>query len=194
LARLTLVTRIISGAAGSLRLKGPAKATRPTSDRVKESVFAKLESMGAIADARVLDLYAGTGALGLEAASRGAASVTLVEKNPAAAAVCDQNLKAIQASFQKQGFDCELKLEKLDAKNFSSKSRSGFDLVFIDPPYELANPAVELLLADLVSSLNTGSVVVVERDSRSEELKLPEGIKLESRKNYGDTSVFFLTN
>ena len=194
MARLTLVTRIISGAAGSLRLKGPAKATRPTSDRVKESVFAKLESMGVIADARVLDLYAGTGALGLEAASRGAASVTLVEKDPGAAVVCAENLKAIEASFQKQGFVCELKLERLDAKNFASKSRSGFDLVFIDPPYELANQAVELILGDIVSSLNTESVVVVERDSRSEELKLPEGIKLESRKNYGDTSVFFLTN
>ena len=188
------MTRIISGAAGSLRLKGPAKATRPTSDRVKESVFAKLESMGAVADARVLDLYAGTGALGLEAASRGATSVTLVEKDQAAAAVCAENLKAIHASFQKQGFVCSLKLERLDARSFASKSRSGFDLVFIDPPYELANPAVELLLADLVSSLNTGSVVVVERDSRSEELKLPEGIKLESRKNYGDTWVYFLTN
>jgi 16S rRNA (guanine966-N2)-methyltransferase len=192
LARLTLVTRIISGAAGSLRLKGPAKATRPTSDRVKESVFAKLESMGAIADARVLDLYAGTGALGLEAASRGAASVTLVEKDPAAAAVCAENLKAIQSSFQKQGFECELKLEKLDAKSFTFKSRSEFDLVFIDPPYELANQAVEMLLVEVVSSLNAESVVVVERDSRSEELKLPVGIKLESRKNYGDTSVFFL--
>jgi 16S rRNA (guanine966-N2)-methyltransferase len=120
--------------------------------------------------------------------------VTLVEKDPAAAAVCAENLKAIQESFQKQGVVCDLKLYKLDAKNYASKSRSRFDLVFIDPPYELANPAVELLLADLVSSLNTGSVVVVERDSRSEELKLPEGIKLESRKNYGDTSVFFLTN
>jgi 16S rRNA (guanine966-N2)-methyltransferase len=194
LARLTFVTRIISGAAGSLKLKGPAKATRPTSDRVKESVFAKLESMRAIEDARVLDLYAGTGALGLEAASRGAASVTLVEKDPAAAAVCAENLKAIQTSFQKQGFVCEFKLERLDAKNFASKSRSGFTLVFIDPPYELVNQAVELLLAELMSSLNAESIVVVERDSRSAELKLPEGIKLESRKNYGDTSVLFLTN
>jgi 16S rRNA (guanine966-N2)-methyltransferase len=161
---------------------------------VKESVFAKLESMGAIEDARVLDLYAGTGALGLEAASRGAASVTLVEKDPAAAAVCAENLKAIQESLQKQGFTCQLNLERLDAKNFASKSKSGFDLVFIDPPYELANQAVELLLAELMSSLNAESIVVVERDSRSEELKLPDGIKLESRKNYGDTSVFFLTN
>ena len=188
------MTRIISGAAGSLTLKGPAKATRPTSDRVKESVFAKLESMGAIEDARVLDLYAGTGALGLEAASRGAASVTLVEKDSAAAAVCAENLKVIEASFQKQGFVCEFKLERLDAKNFASKSKSGFDLVFIDPPYELANQAVELLLVELMASLNAESVVVVERDSRSEELTLPQGLDLESRKNYGDTSVFFLTN
>ena len=188
------MTRIISGAAGSLRLKGPAKATRPTSDRVKESVFAKLDSMGVIADARVLDLFAGTGALGLEAASRRAASVTLVEKDSAAAAVCSENLKALQASLQKQGYHCDLKLEKQDVKSFVAKATAGFDLVFIDPPYDLANQAVEQLLGDLVSSLNADSMVVVERDSRSPELSLPEGLNLESRKNYGDTSVFFLAN
>jgi 16S rRNA (guanine966-N2)-methyltransferase len=117
-----------------------------------------------------------------------------VEKDPAAAAVCAENMKAIQESFQKQGFVCEFKLERLDAKNFASKSKSGFDLVFIDPPYELANQAVELLLAELMASLNAESNVLVERDSRSEELTLPQGLNLETRKNYGDTSVFFLTN
>ena len=123
-------------------------------------------------------------------------SVTLVEKDSAAAAVCAENLRAIQDSFQKQGHVCELKLDKLDAKIFASRSRSrsGFDLVFIDPPYELANQAVEQLLAELMASLSPESIVVVERDSRSQELKLPEGLILESRKNYGDTSVFFLTN
>ena len=186
------MTRIISGAAGSLRLKGPAKATRPTSDRVKESVFAKLESMGVIADARVLDLFAGTGALGLEAASRGAASVTLVEKDSSAALVCSENLKALQASLQKQGYKCELKLEKQDVKSFVSKAKAGFDLVFIDPPYDLANQALELLLGEIKSFINADSIVVVERDSRSTDLLLPKALSLESRKSYGDTAVFFL--
>ncbi len=188
------MTRIISGVAGSLRLKGPAKATRPTSDRVKESVFAKLESMDVVADARVLDLFAGTGALGLEAASRGARSVTLVEKDSAAAAVCGENLRALRTSLEKQGYLCELKLEKQDVKSFIAKSKTGFDLVFIDPPYEFSNLAMQALLTELKRVLERNSTVFVERDSRSELLKLPEGLIFESRKNYGDTSVFFLTN
>ena len=192
MTRLTRVSRIIAGLAGSIKLKSPAKSTRPTSDRVKESVFAKLESMGAIEGARVLDLFAGTGALGLEAASRGATWVTLVEKDLGAAAVCAENLKAIHASLQKQGQVCEFKLEKQDVKNYLVRNRSGFDLVFIDPPYDLSNEAVELLLAELGSSLNPEAIVVVERDSRSPELKFPEGLSLESRKIYGDTSVYFL--
>lgn len=186
------MSRIIAGLAGSIKLKTAAKATRPTSDRVKESVFAKLESMGAIADAKVLDLFAGTGALGLESASRGATSVTFVEKDHAAAAVCAENLKAIQASLQKQGQVCELKLEKLDAKSFASRNNPGFDLVFLDPPYDFANQALELLLTELAKSLNPEAMIVVERDSRSPDLKLPDGLTLESRKNYGDTSVFFI--
>ena len=186
------MSRIIAGLAGSIKLKTAAKATRPTSDRVKESVFAKLESMGAISDARVLDLFAGTGALGLEAASRGATSVTFVEKDHAASAVCVENINAIQASLQKQGHACELKLEKLDAKTFASRNGLSFDLVFLDPPYDFENEALELLLTELAKSLNSQAMVVVERDSRSPELRLPDGLTLESRKNYGDTSVFFI--
>jgi 16S rRNA (guanine966-N2)-methyltransferase len=186
------VSRIIAGLAGSIKLKSAAKATRPTSDRVKESVFAKLESMGAIEGASILDLFAGTGALGLEAASRGATAVTLVERDHGAAAVCAENLKAIHASLQKQGHVCEIKLEKQDVKSFASRNKSSFDLVFIDPPYDLANEVLELILAQLLSSLNSDALVVVERDSRSPEFKLPEGLTLDSRKNYGDTSVYFL--
>ena len=159
---------------------------------MKESVFAKLESMGAIEGARVLDLFAGTGALGLEAASRGATAVTLVERDHAATAVCNENLRAIHASLEKQGHICEIKLEKQDVKNYVVRNKAGFDLVFIDPPYDLPNEAVELLLSELVSSLKPEALVVVERDSRSPELRLPQGLILESRKNYGDTSVFFL--
>src|SRR5690606_38021699 len=85
---LCRVTRIIAGFAGSLALAVPGAGTRPTSDRVREAIFSALESRDVIRGARVLDLYAGSGALGLEAASRGAASVTLVERGPVAARVC----------------------------------------------------------------------------------------------------------
>ena len=111
------MTRIIGGVLGSLRLKGPAKSTRPTSDRVKESVFSILESKGAIEEARVLDLFAGTGALGLEAASRGAASVTLVERDPAAAKVCEENLKQAASGLAKSGLKSYVKLVRSDAKS-----------------------------------------------------------------------------
>jgi 16S rRNA (guanine966-N2)-methyltransferase len=186
------VSRIIAGLAGSIKLKSAAKATRPTSDRVKESVFAKLESRETIEGARVLDLFAGTGALGLEAASRGATWVTLVEKDHAAAAVCAENLKSVQSSLKKQGHTCGIKLEKQEVKSFLARNKSGFDLVFIDPPYEMANKTVEVLLEELAGSLHPEALIVVERDSRSPELKLPAGLTLETRKNYGDTSVYFL--
>ena len=120
--------------------------------------------------------------------------MTLVEKDSAAAAVCAENLRALGTSLEKQGYLCELNFEKQDVKSFIAKSRPGFDLVFIDPPYEFSNLAIETLLTELCQVLEKDSTVVVERDSRSELLNLPEGLILESRKNYGDTSVFFLTN
>src|SRR5690348_12518329 len=89
------MTRIVSGFAGSLALQVPKSGTRPTSDRVREAAFSALDARGAVHGARVLDLYAGSGALGLEAASRGAAVVTLVERNPAAAQVCRRNATAV---------------------------------------------------------------------------------------------------
>ena len=93
------MTRIIAGRAGGQHLKAvPGSATRPTTDRVKESLFGRLDAWGMCEDARVLDLFAGSGALGLEAASRGAATVTLVEKAGAAARVCRENAALLAAS------------------------------------------------------------------------------------------------
>ena len=92
------MTRIIAGFAGSLRLAVPAFGTRPTSDRVREAIFSALSARDAIEGARVLDLYAGSGALGLEAASRGAAEVVLVEKVKQAAQLCRANTAKVLAS------------------------------------------------------------------------------------------------
>lgn len=97
------MTRIIAGAAGSLRLEVPKAGTRPTSDRVREAVFSTLDSWGMTEGARVLDLYAGSGALGLEAASRGAATVTLVERHPQAAQVAQRNARTVSAAFGRGG-------------------------------------------------------------------------------------------
>ena len=182
------MTRIIGGVLGSLRLKGPAKATRPTSDRVKESVFSILESRGAIQDARVLDLFAGTGALGLEAASRGARSVTLVEKNAAAAKVCDENLKQVTEGLSKSGLNSDVRLVRGDAKSYLKKSEP-IDLVFVDPPYGMGRKEILDLLGML--SLRDPGIVVLERPGKEETPTNPYFL-LEKENSYGDTKVFFL--
>jgi 16S rRNA (guanine966-N2)-methyltransferase len=184
------VTRIIAGAIGSLRLKGPAKATRPTSDRVKESVFAKHEEMGVIEGVTVLDLYAGTGALGLEAASRGAASVVLVEKDRAAAEVCKANLEVVKAALDKQGLSPKISLQVLSVEKFLKTSHAA-NLVFIDPPYDLDNAALESTLAPLVDA-SKEILIVLERSSKSELPPLPAELEELDLKSYGDTKVWFL--
>ena len=181
------MTRIIGGVLGSLRLKGPAKATRPTSDRVKESIFSILESRGAIQDARVLDLFAGTGALGLEAASRGARSVTLVERDPAAAKVCEDNVSLVMEGFSKSGTSCDVELVRSDAKTFLKKNKL-MDLVFVDPPYELAEAEVVASLESICVSED--GVVVVERSAKA-QFSRPKGFLLDQERAYGDTQVFF---
>ena len=181
------MTRIIGGVLGSLRLKGPAKATRPTSDRVKESVFSILESRGAIQDARVLDLFAGTGALGLEAASRGARSVTLVEKDEAAGKVCQENLKQVMEGLTKSRLKSNVRLERNDAKSYLKK-KEPVDLVFIDPPYEMSHQKVLAFFENL--TLSDKGIVVLERPGK-EEAQAHEGFLLEQEKTYGDTKVFF---
>ena len=182
------MTRIIGGVLGSLRLKGPAKATRPTSDRVKESIFSILESRGAIQDARVLDLFAGTGALGLEAASRGARAVTLVEKDESALKVCANNLRLVMEGFSKSGTSCDVELVRSDAENFLKKNEL-MDLVFVDPPYELAEAQVLAALERICVSED--GVVVVERSAKA-QLSRPKGFLLDQERAYGDTKVFFL--
>ena len=184
------MTRIIAGALGSMRLKGPAKSTRPTSDRVKESLFSILESMDAIKDSRVLDLYAGTGALGLEAASRGAASVTFVESDSGAGTVCRANIELAKEALQKNGLNSKLQLVSSSAKSFLKRGQD-FNLVFLDPPYDLSN---EELKSQLESISNTAEplLVVIERSSKSLPLAAPDGFQEASLRNYGDTVLYFL--
>ena len=184
------MSRIISGLAGSIRLAGASKETRPTSDRVKESVFASLESQDAIRGAKVLDLFAGTGALGLEALSRGAGSLVLVEKARGASEVCQKNIDLVLTALQKQGQSPEVILKKSDASTFLKTTTASFGLVFIDPPYEFSNQKLIELIALLREMIKNG-LVVVERSSRSEKISF-EGFELDSEKTYGDTSVFFL--
>jgi 16S rRNA (guanine966-N2)-methyltransferase len=183
------VTRIIAGFAGSLTIAVPGSGTRPTSDRVREAIFSALEARDAIDRMRVLDLYAGSGALGLEAASRGAAHVTLVDRTIRTA-------KANAALILRQapaGAKPVIESSGQTVQAFLASARSFWDLVFLDPPYDLGVREVESNLGALVPRLSPGAVVVLERSSRTPAPELPEGLELERRKDYGDTALYWLS-
>lgn len=185
------MARIISGFAGSLTLTVPSAGTRPTSDRVREAIFSSLDARGVLQGARVVDLYAGTGALGLEAASRGAASVTLVDKSSASAAACKKNAATVLKAVPK-GSRVTIEVSSASVQQFLDSPRQPWDVVFLDPPYELGNAELEANLAALVHRLSEDAVVLIERSSRGPAPVWPDGLELERRKDYGDTTLFWL--
>lgn len=182
------MTRIIAGRAGSLVIDVPDAGTRPTSDRVRESLFGALESADALRGAAVLDLYAGSGALALEAVSRGAASADLVEKSPRAASVAQRNAarvaKAVTAGVA-------IHVHRTSADAFLRTTGATFDLVFLDPPYDVGETELSSTLALLVPRLAQGADVVIERASRSPEPELPAGLTPTRSKRYGDTTLWW---
>lgn len=182
------MTRIIAGTAGGRELKTPpGRGTRPTSDRVREALFSALQARDALTGARVIDLYAGSGALGLESASRGAEEVTLVESDRKAAAVIRDNAARLG-----------LKATVLPVTVASALAATAheFDLVFLDPPYDLTE---EALAADLEALVTRGwlapdALVVIERSKRSAEPTWPEGLQPERVKKYGETVIWYATS
>jgi 16S rRNA (guanine966-N2)-methyltransferase len=149
--------------------------------------------MGVIEGAKVLDLFAGTGALGLESASRGAVSVELVERDRVAFGLLQQNVKSSGSSFEKQRISNNIQAHNLDAQRYLKSAASGFDLVFIDPPYDFPNSELEQLLQAIAGLLSEEGLVIVERSSRSEQLAI-ESLELQSSKSYGDTAVWIYEN
>lgn len=188
------MTRIIAGQARGVQLQIPKTGTRPTSDKVREAIFSSLEARAAINQARVLDLYAGSGALGWEALSRGAASLDLVDKAPAATHILKMNQRKMAALKR------PVKIYRQAAKTFIkgcqeniSTVNPSWELVFIDPPYELANEEIIELLAMLKPLLDTDAWVVIERSSR---IPKPEWEASDwednGEKKYGETVVYYL--
>jgi len=190
---MLFMTRIIGGLVGSIKLASPAKATRPTSDRIRESVFSRLESRDELEGAIVADLYAGTGALALEAVSRGATEAYLVERDGKAAAVCVANAQTVQKALAKQGAEATTKVMNKSVKQFLADNQAKLSLVFIDPPYEITNDEVTENLEALKRSLGAEATVIVERSSRDKQPELPAGYELDDTKNYGDTTVYWLS-
>lgn len=182
------MTRIIAGFAGSIALSVPPSGTRPTSDRVREAIFSALDARDAIDGARVLDLYAGSGALGLEAASRGAVHVTLVDR---VVTVARQNAARVRRQAPPLAMP-EIVVAGQTVQSFLSASLSTWDIVFLDPPYDLGETELTRALEELVPRLSPEALVVVERSTRSPQPVLPESLVLERRKDYGETAVYWV--
>jgi 16S rRNA (guanine966-N2)-methyltransferase len=173
--------RVIAGRLGGRRLKAPAgTGTRPTSERVREAVFAMLEDVGG---ARVLDLFAGSGALGIEALSRGASTAVFVEREAAAVRALRDNLAVLELAAPVASVR---RAEALRALRSARRAQESYDLVFIDPPYERAWDLGRRLTAELPSLLAPGARVVLE-SSRRAPLVLEMAVARQRR--YGDTSI-----
>ncbi|WP_156754238.1 16S rRNA (guanine(966)-N(2))-methyltransferase RsmD [Actinokineospora pegani] len=178
------MTRIVAGTAGGRRLGVPAKGTRPTADRVREALFSALEAAVGIAGSRVLDLYAGSGALGLEALSRGAEAATLVEHHRDAVAVLRRNAAAVGLP------GADVRAGKV-ATVLAAPPRAPYDIVFADPPYALPDEELAVALTALVEQgwVAEGSTVVVERAAKAGPPRWPAPLEPTRSKRYGDTEV-----
>jgi 16S rRNA (guanine966-N2)-methyltransferase len=183
------MTRVIGGEAGGRRLAVPrGTSTRPTSDRAREGLFASvLSELGSLAGKRVLDLYAGSGAVGLEALSRGAGHVLLVESDTRTAAVIKSNVAAVGLAGATVVTD---RAERLLAR--PPDPADGYDLVFADPPYAVSAAAVARVLTLLRGGWLAGdALVVVERATRSGPLEWPPGYLPGKSRRYGEATFWY---
>jgi 16S rRNA (guanine966-N2)-methyltransferase len=183
------MTRVVAGAARGRRLAVPAgSGTRPTSDRAREALFSSLEAtVGSLAGARVADLFAGSGAVGLEALSRGAAHCLLVEADPAA-------LRALRRNVETVGLPGAVvtpgRVERVVAVPAPGPP---YDVVFLDPPYDLADADVHAVVDALRGNrwLAPGAVVVVERATRGGTWTWPEGVEALRSRRYGEATLWY---
>jgi len=176
------VTRIIGGVAGGRRIAVPARGTRPTTDRVRESLFNIVTARRDLTGLAVLDLYAGSGALGLEALSRGAASALFVESDQRSAAVIARNIDSL-------GLAGATLRRGAVAAVLAAGSPSAVDLVLADPPYDIENGEIEAVLAALTGWTHEGTVAVVERAAAGAALTWPSGWEVWPHRVYGDTRL-----
>ena len=185
--------RVISGRFKGFQLPTAKTGTRPTTDRTKEAIFSHLDSWGVLDGARVLDLFAGTGALGIEALSRGARELTAVDAAGPAAALLGKTFGALRASRAwEPGMTARALRTK--AESFAAKyAGPGFDLILIDPPYALETESCNRLLADIAANgvAAPEAIVMFERSTRSEPLTPPDGWEVAQARDYGETAVTY---
>jgi 16S rRNA (guanine966-N2)-methyltransferase len=177
--------RVIAGSAKGARLVRVPAGIRPVSDRAREGLFSSLGDL--VEGARVLDLYAGTGALGVEALSRGAGEAVFVDRNPAA-------VRAVEENLARTSLGDRASVERSEVRRFLERrpsERAGFDLVFLDPPYEAGPAELDpvLSLLDEKPLLREGFTVVLSRGSRSSNSVIPLHWFVARRLSYGDSVV-----
>jgi 16S rRNA (guanine966-N2)-methyltransferase len=183
------VTRIVAGEAGGRRLAvPPGDRTRPTSDRTREALFGALAALLDLHGARVLDLYAGSGAVGLEAVSRGAAAALLVDEDPRAAATARDNAAALGLADR-----VVVRRDRVPRVLAAGPPDGPYDFVFADPPYALPDAEVDAALAALAAGgwLAPGAVLVVERASRGAGPTWPDGILPGRARRYGEGTLWY---
>lgn len=180
------MTRIVAGKFGGRSLHVPPRGTRPTSDRVREAIFSRLEHHGVLDGARVLDLYSGSGALGLEAISRGAVHATLVDAARSAVDMGRRNASEL-------GTDAVVAVHDKAERFVAAAPAQPWDVVFCDPPYEVRDETVNALLAQLAATraVHADTMLVVERSSRGPAPMWPEGWEQDVSKVYGETTVHY---
>ena len=183
------MTRIIAGEFRGRRIKVPESGTRPTADRVREAIFSSLSSLDAIEDLNVLDLYSGSGALGIEAISRGAKNALFVDSNKSACQTITSNLKELEIEANVS----EVKVETLLKTPPAHKFNAPFHLIFLDPPYDYSMDDISTVL-DLGlknSWFSSDAILVVETSKALKEFVWPEGFESLRDKSYGDTTVWY---
>ena len=183
------MTRVIAGQAGGRRLAvPPGRDTRPTSDRAREGLFATITSMaGPLAGARFVDLYAGSGAVGLEALSRGAGHVLLVESGARASRVIRENITALGLP------GAEVITDRVERVLDRGPAGGRYDIVFADPPYAMPGEEVSRLLGRLTDRtwLPPEGLVIVERATRSGPVTWPDGFTADRARRYGEATFWF---
>ena len=191
------MTRIIAGRAGSITLEVPAEGTRPTSDRVRESLFGALEAADLLEGAVVCDLYAGSGALGLEAVSRGAASADLVERSPRAATAATRNADRVTRAV---GGSARVRVHRTSVQAYLKNAVQAlltngtgpFDIIFLDPPYDVGEQELTEALRGAGRLLSPEGVVVVERARRSPAPDWEAAdLRADRDRSYGDTVLWW---
>lgn len=185
--------RIVAGRFGGRRLPAAVpSASRPTSDRVREALFSALQSRNAIEDAYVLDLFAGTGALGLEALSRGARCLLSIDRDSKAVSAMRQNATALGVSQEMQILRADLEKISVDAIMAAARHQSPMDLVLLDPPYASVSLAMKFLEAHARGPLLHQESLIVLEHGADEDPPMPSHLQQVGQYRYGDTTIVLM--